>query len=256
MGAMALFDEKYGDTVRVVNMGYSIELCGGTHVDNTERIEGFALLGVESIGSGIYRIEGVAGKNFQEAVHVSAYNLRQELKALKEKESRMIEEAKIQGIVLNTSNLTENSVKLGYRYLLALRETIQAQKDHNKNLEKAWRNHKERLALSNLDHYMQEVDNQTLVTQVKGMEVDTLKQLVDALFNKMQGGLVFIASVLEDKVIFVCKQNIDQDAGKLVKLAATITQGNGGGRKDMAQAGGKDITQVDQALRQVKEAIA
>ena len=83
--------------------------------------------------------------------------------------------------------------------------------------------------------------------------MDALKQLVDALLNKMNSGIVFIASIIDGKVLFVCKNNINLNAGALVKKAAIITGGNGGGRPDMANAGGKDITKVDEALDAIKD---
>ena len=83
--------------------------------------------------------------------------------------------------------------------------------------------------------------------------MDALKHLVDALLNKLGSGIVFVASVVDDKLLFVCKNNIGLNAGLLVKKAAIITGGNGGGRPDMANAGGKDISKVDEAINAIKD---
>jgi len=94
------------------------------------------------------------------------------------------------------------------------------------------------------------------VTSTNHQSVDAIKDLVDRLVDKLENSLVFIANILEDKVIFICKSKIAAlNAGALVKEAAIMTKGNGGGRADFAQAGGKDISLVDSALIKVKEII-
>ena len=109
------------------------------------------------------------------------------------------------------------------------------------------------MALSNLSSYDKYICGNKLICKVEGISMDALKQLVDALLNKLGSGVVFIASIVDGKVLFVCKNNIGLNAGALVKKAAIITGGNGGGRPDMANAGGKDTTKVDEALDAIKE---
>ena len=108
-------------------------------------------------------------------------------------------------------------------------------------------------ALSSISEFDQYVVGNTLVCKVENYDNGVLKQLADALLNKLGKGVVFLANVVDGKIVFVCKQNDKFNAGSLVKLAAVITGGNGGGKPDIAQAGGKDVTKLDEALLAVKK---
>ncbi len=251
-GAEALFGEKYHDVVRVVNMEYSIEFCGGTHVKNTSDIKEFAVSGVESIGSGLFRITGVSGDNALEKLLNSLGNIKQEINTIIEKGNRIVEEAFKDGIELSFNYETKKYTKASYQIVIDTRKELEVLKEMVKNLEKDYRRKKQEKELNNLSIYDEYILDGKLICVVEDKDVDTIKALADALLNKMGKGLVFIASINDDKVVFVCKNNIGAHAGKLVKEAAMITGGNGGGRPDMASAGGKDITKVSEALNVVR----
>jgi alanyl-tRNA synthetase len=256
LGAEALFGEKYGDVVRVVDMGgYSKEFCGGTHAKNTKDIIDYAVVSVESIGSGIFRVTSVTGSNVYDLVLSHLKNLESEYNILKDKALKIVEAAKAENISLTfngTLNLTKDA---SYQIVLDYRKSLEVLKETVKELEKEYNRKKAQNALSNLSSYDKYISGNTLVTKVENINMDALKQLADALLNKMGNGIVFLASIIDNKLLFVCKNNIGLNSGALVKQAAIATGGNGGGRPDMATAGGKDITKVDEALDIVKKEI-
>lgn len=234
-GAMALFSEKYGDVVRVVSMGdYSIELCGGTHVNNTSSIGVFKILSEESIGSGVRRITGTT--------RMKAYeSFKQEEKLL----ANICGKLKITSIDSILSKLD------------SLADEISEMKLENSKLKAQLNQAKANDLLNNV-----EMINgiKCLIAKMEGADANALKAVVDKLRAENDSILVFLASVVDSKVVFVCGMTQDLvksklNAGALVKLAATTCLGNGGGRPDMAQAGGKDVSKVDEALELVKTSI-
>ena len=253
-GAMALFGEKYGDEVRVVTMGDSRELCAGTHVANTSDIKHFVISSVESIGSGIYRILAFTGENYMENLKESLVNIFDDLNAVMEKTNNLLNDYKTKGF---TSNVVENKDYnldvVGYEYIIELRKRVLCAKEYLKNLTKEYNELNNKNALSSISEFDQYVVGNTLVCKVENYDNGVLKQLADALLNKLGKGVVFLANVVDGKIVFVCKQNDKFNAGSLVKLAAVITGGNGGGKPDIAQAGGKDVTKLDEALLAVKK---
>ena len=253
-GAMALFDEKYGDQVRVVSMGNSKELCAGTHVRNTGDIKHFAIASVESIGSGIYRVLAYTGDSYMDSLKASLANIYDDLNAVVDKTNNLLLEYKEKGFTSNVVESKEYNLDVtGYEYIVELRKRVLCAKDYLKNLTKEYNELNSKNALSSVSDFDQYVVGNTLVCQVENYDNGVLKQLADALLNKLGKGVVFLANVTGDKIVFVCKQNDKYNAGNLVKLAAVITGGNGGGKPDIAQAGGKDVSKLAEALEAVKK---
>ncbi len=252
LGAMALFGEKYGSIVRVVDMECSLEFCGGTHVKNTSEINEFAILSYESIGSGTYRIVATTNNILKELENATE-TINNEINNISLKQDKIIKEAKNKNIILAKPNIIDDINIPSYKYVINKRNLLNNYKNETKILERNYQIELEKNALKDLKDFDKYIINNKLIARKDNIDVNILKQLADALLNKMGNGIVFLASVKEDKVYFVCKNNINLDSGSLVKKAAIITSGNGGGRKDMAQAGGKDITKVDLALEQIKE---
>ncbi|MCR5462367.1 MAG: alanine--tRNA ligase [bacterium] len=255
LGAEALFGEKYGEIVRVVDMTYSKEFCGGTHAKNTKDIIDYAITSVESIGSGIFRVSAVTGDNVYNLVLNHLKNLENEYNTLKEKALKLVDLAKAENIDLVFSDTLNLTKEASYKIVLDYRKSLEELKNEVKELEKEYNRKKAQNALSNLSSYDKFISGNTLITKVENINMDSLKQLVDALLNKMGSGVVFLASIIDNKLLFVCKNNIGLNSGNLVKQAAIATGGNGGGRPDMATAGGKDISKVDIALDIVKKEI-
>ncbi len=231
MGAMALFGEKYGEIVRVVKMGeYSIELCGGCHVPNTSAIGLFKLVTETGIGAGTRRIEAVTGeKAYQymsdqiQILNDAAHKLKANVKDVPEKIAALQKE--LREAHKEIESLT---AKLG---------NIEAKSLINK---------------------VKEVNGiQLLVSRVEINESNQLRTMLDELKQKIKSGVIVLGAVLDGKVQLIAGVTKDltgtYHAGKLIKEVAGICGGGGGGRPDMAQAGGKDPNRLSEALQYVEE---
>lgn len=233
-GAMALFGEKYGDKVRVVSMGdFSRELCGGTHVKNTRSITAFKILSETGVAAGVRRIEALTGN----AVFDYYKNLEQELnKAAKTaKTEPAILAKKIEGLLEEIKSLQSENEKL-----------------------------KNKLAKDSLGNVMEQVEEinniKLLAAKVSDVDMNGLRNLGDQLKEKLGDGVIVLASSVNGKVSLLSmatEQAIKQGAhaGNLIKEIAALVGGGGGGRPNMAQAGGKNPEGIDDAIRQVKETL-
>ena len=234
-GAMALFGEKYGDSVRVVCMGdFSRELCGGTHVANTSEIATFKIVSEAGVAAGVRRIEALTGDG------VFAY--------YKEAEKELAEAAKL--LKTTPAGILEK--------IAGLQNEIKALQSENESL-------KSKLAKDALGDVMDQVCEvngvKFLPAKVEGVDMNGLRDLGDQLREKIGEGVVLIASVTDGKVSLMAavtdgamKQGAH--AGNLIKGIAALVGGGGGGRPNMAQAGGKNPAGVDAALEKAKEVLA
>ena len=252
LDAMALFDDKYGDKVRVVKMGPSQEFCAGTHVSNTKDIVSFEIVSIESIGSGIFRCLATTGENAFELLKENLTNLFNELDTITKKANNIVENANKEGIKLVFNDDYNVTTEKGYAFVLDLKKHIAYVSNLVKNLDKEYNAKKSQNALSDLSSYETSIENDTLFIEEDGKDTNILKDLASALQNKYNLRVVFISSINQDKVSFVCKTNGTVNASNLVREAAIICDGRGGGKPDMAQAGGKDITKVNEAISHVK----
>ncbi|WP_062198812.1 alanine--tRNA ligase [Massilibacterium senegalense] len=232
MGAMALFGEKYGDIVRVVQVGeYSLELCGGCHVQNTAEIGMLKIVQETGIGAGTRRIEAVTGKE--------AY------KFMNEQMNILMDSA--QKLKTNTKDIPKRIDTL-------LDQMRQLQRE-NESLAQKLSN----VEAKQLTDQVKEIGGvPILAAQVNNVDMNGLRGMVDDLKVTLQSAVIVIASVQGEKVNISCgvtKDLIEKGfhAGKLVKEVATRCGGGGGGRPDMAQAGGKDPSKVKEALEFVYE---
>jgi alanyl-tRNA synthetase len=226
-GATALFSEKYGDTVRVVNMGgYSIELCGGTHLDNTAKVGPFRIESECSVASGVRRIEAVTGKVCLAEMDGYRQKVYDACKALKTKPNELGQ--KIEG------------------YL-----------DEIKNLKRAVETYKAREAAGQVDRFLFGARNvgglRVITATIPDAGAAELRQMGDTLRDKSGDVVAVLSSVNEDKITFLAVCGKDAvakgvKAGDLVKLVCTCCGGSGGGKPDSAMGGGKDATKVDDAL--------
>ena len=226
-GAMALFGEKYGDQVRVLTMGggFSVELCGGTHVKRTGDIGLFKIISEGGVAAGVRRIEAVTGE--------------QALAYLNGAEEQLKEAAAL--VKGSRENLLD---KLG------------AMLERNRQLEKELEQLKAKAAsATGNDLASAAVDVKgvkTLAARVDGLDGKALLALVDQLKNKLASGVILLGGVQDEKVVLVA--GVTQDltgrlkAGELMKQAAAVVGGKGGGRPDMAQGGGSDAARLEEAL--------
>ena len=234
MGAMALFGEKYGKIVRVVNVpGYSMELCGGVHVSNTSHIGLFKILSESSVGAGVRRIEAVTGRG------ALAYTL--ELEDLIGEAS-----AAVKG---RPNNLVTR--------INALQEDLRAEKHRADEMEKKL----VAVQAASVTADAKEVKGVPFLAQeVKVQDVDALRKMGDTLRDKTGGVVVLAAPMSADKVnilVMASKEAVQKGihAGKIAKGVAQAMGGNGGGRPDMAQAGGKDASKVQAGLAKALELV-
>ncbi|MES5956881.1 alanine--tRNA ligase [Bacillus fungorum] len=232
MGAMALFGEKYGDVVRVVQVGdYSLELCGGCHVDNTASIGIFKIVAESGIGAGTRRIEAVTGKSAYELMNDQVGLLKEAAGKMKTNPKDIL--TRVDGLFAEVKQLQKENESLAAKL---------------SNIE-----------AGNLTDSVITVDGvNVLAAKVNVADMNNLRTMMDDLKNKLESAVVVLASVNDDKVNIlagVTKDLISQGyhAGKLVKEVASRCGGGGGGRPDMAQAGGKNPAQVEEALAFVQE---
>jgi alanyl-tRNA synthetase len=233
-GAEALFNEKYGDSVRVVMMGdYSKELCGGTHVEQTGRIGLFKITSEGSVGSGLRRIEAITGSyaldyfNRLEKGFLSAAGMMK---------------VKPDGLTLK------------------IRQLNSSLKEKDKEIERL----KADLLRGEQKNLADLADNingtAVLVEKVTSGDVNELRQSAEKLKDQLGSAVVLLAAPVNDKIAIVCfvsKNLLDKGlhAGRLVETTAKITGGGGGGRADMAQAGGKNTEKLPEALNEIRQII-
>lgn len=252
LGAIAEFGEKYDDLVRVINMGYTIDLCGGTHVSNTSDIHSFAIASIESKGSGIYRISGHANQSI-EHIKDQFIGIHKEMDKLILKGQNIVKDAKEKGIDLYFDFKKNEQIIGSYQDIINKREEFARLGDLVRELDKEYKELLKEATLSNLDELLKQKEGNVLIVQVNDVDKNSIKPLADNLMDHLPNGFVFIANVAGDKITFIAKSANKLHAGNIVKEAAMITGGNGGGRKDMAQAGGRDISKLEEALNKVRE---
>ena len=234
-GAMALFDEKYGESVRVVSMGeFSKELCGGTHVKNTAEIKNFKILSEAGVAAGVRRIEALTG----DAVIAYYKKIEEELN----KAAALLK--------TNTPNVLEK--------IIALQAELKASLSECESL-------KSKMAKDALGDVMDKVLDikgvKLLASKMEGVDMNGLRELGDQLKEKLGDGVVVLASVVDGKVNLMATATdaaikAGAHAGNLIKGIAALVGGGGGGRPNMAQAGGKNPAGIDAALAKAAEVLS
>ena len=234
MGVVGLFEDKYKDEVRVLKIGdYSKELCGGTHVFNTANIGMFKIVSESSIASGVRRIEAITGEAVYDYLNQMEEEIDEITNLLKANKNNLLDKVK---------TLTEDI------------------KDKEKEIESL----KGKMASSIADEILAskvEIEGISLIAEkADNLDMNDLRNLGDEIKNRLGTGVVVLGSVQNNKLSFVAMVTKDLTnkgihAGNIIKEVAGKTGGGGGGRPDMAQAGGKDITKIDEALSMAPELI-
>lgn len=261
-GAMALFEDKYGDIVRVVTMGNSIELCGGTHVKNTKELERFAIISVENKGADTFRIEATTDTNIERMLFEAIKPYNEEMMKLLEKAKKIVTEAEEVGIALNFNFDINNDAPHSYKDIVQNKEEIENLKLGVKNLEKEYMTKKAEKSVSNIDAFIdskEEVNGMNIIIAItENYEVPVLKQVVDAISNKVPNSFVLLANVGSNNANFICKSTISNDninCGSIIKDLAIKCSGNGGGNKNYAQGGGTKTDDIPMLLAEIKEKV-
>ncbi|MEA1961870.1 MAG: alanine--tRNA ligase [Bacillota bacterium] len=234
MGATALFGEKYGDEVRIVEMpDYSMELCGGAHVDNTGTIGLFKIISEGSVGSGLRRIEALTGRHALSYLNQCENTLKQAAQTLR-----------------------TTPDDLPHR-LDALNKIL---KEKEKEIEQL----KAQIAKASSEDVLKQAYTyngaQLLFAKVDGTDANQLRQNAEMLKDKLGSAVVVMGAPVGEKVALVCfvsKDLVERGvhAGKTISVAARVAGGGGGGRPDMAQAGGKDLEKIGEALDAARELV-
>ena len=232
MGAIGLFEDKYKEVVRVVSFGgWSIELCGGTHVKNVSEIQMFKITSESSVAAGVRRIEAITGRSVYEY--------------LKKTENQIDE--------------VSNILKCKKPELVSKVESVN---EEIKSLEKELKELKSQIALNSLDSFIAEkkdIDGISFIAKkVEFENQNDLRDLIDKLRDKLGTSVIVFANVYHEKLTFTVGVSKDLNArkinaGNIVKEVAKLVGGNGGGRPDIASAGGKDLSKVDFALEKAEE---
>ena len=232
-GAMALFGEKYGDRVRVIRIGdFSTELCGGTHLEATGQIGLFKVVSEGAVASGVRRVEAVTGD-------AALRHVGREEQALRE------------------------SAGLLKIPPLELPRRLQKLLEEQKQLEKQLQQLEARLAKGRAQELAASArviaGVPVLAARLDGLDAEGLRSVVDTLRERMSSGVILLGSATDGKVTFVASVSKDLTkrfpAGKLVQEVAPIVGGKGGGRPDLAQGGGTDVSRLDEALARVPDLI-
>ncbi len=232
LGAMAIFGEKYGDIVRVVNMGdYSIEFCGGTHLDNTGKIGSFKIINEFGVASGVRRIEAVTGSNVVKYLDGKNAIIDELANVLKSNENDIVRRA----------------------------QQIVSEKKELENTIKAFKSDEISGSVDAVIASAELVGDIKLITKrFDDTDIDQLRKLSDAVKEKCDSVVMIFAAVNGEKLSFIASISDDlvgkgYHAGKLIKEVASVAGGSGGGKANMAQAGAKDASKIDAAFAKAKE---
>ena len=233
-GAMALFGEKYGEKVRVVKMGdFSVELCGGTHVASTGSISYFKIISESGVAAGVRRIEALTGEGLMQHYAQVEKNLDDAAKAAKTEPEKLVKK------------------------ILSLQDELKAAQSENEKLKAKLANE----AVGDVDSQIQEVKGvKVLAMQVPDVDMNGLRNLGDQMKEKLGEGVVVLASDKDGKVSLLAMATDEAmkkgaHAGNLIKAIASIVGGGGGGRPNMAQAGGKNAAAIPDAIKEVAKVL-
>lgn len=234
LGATAQFGEKYGDVVRVVSMGdYSVEFCGGTHLTNTSQAGLFKLLSESGVAAGVRRIEGVTGQGVADYIKEKDLLIAETSKALKSNEHDLLQKA----------DSLMNELKEVHKHI----EMMKAHAAQN--------------AAKDMLASVKKVGEIELVMgQLDGESADNLKTMADTIKDKLEKGVIVLASNTDDKITFVAMASkaavkLGVHCGNIIKNITSICGGRGGGKPDMAQGGGKEASKIDDALAAVDDIV-
>ena len=260
LNAVMLFSEKYDDIVRVVNIGDSIELCGGTHIEDLNLIKRIAIKSIENKGANLYRISGTCDDFIEKELFYSIEPYNEEMIKLLKKAENILSEAKKINVELKFNIKIDNSKPTSYKDVVFNKNEAIMTRNKVKELEKEYVSKKEQKILSNLDVFNNEIkscnDIEYMILKLENYDNRLLKPIIDALLEKLNNGVVFISNINDNNVNYLMKSKIeDIDCNLIVKDISIKTSGNGGGNKYFAQGGGTNISNLDIYLEEIDNII-
>ncbi len=240
MGAMALFSDKYKDVVRVVKIGPSVELCGGTHIRSTSDIKKFAILGVESKGANLYRLEATTNENVEKLIGKACLQFTNEINRELAKAQDILYEAKKSGIKLEFNIQNEKLSEDSYNAIITYKRGLDRIQSEVKKLEKKYQEEKSKLFSSNIDSYLNDKTTingvESVITKLDNADMSSLKDLIDKIANSLKDGFVFLINVNGSNMNLLCKSsNSNVSSGNIMKSVTTNFNGKGGGSPTFAQ---------------------
>ncbi len=231
-GAIAIFEEKYGDQVRVVSFGPSVELCGGTHAKATGDIGSFRIVSQSAIGAGVRRVEAQTGRGVIEQARADARALREAARLLRSAPGEVAER---------------------------VRRLLERQRELEREIEKTRRELRSGGATDPMQHVQERAGVKVLASEVAGASPKELRMMVDELKQRLGSGIVLLLSTQDGKVALALGVTKDLTgrfkAGELIKPVAEALGGSGGGRPDFAQAGGTRVDAVPEAIERFHRAV-
>jgi len=274
-GAIALFGEKYGDQVRIVSIsGYSKEFCGGTHVDNTHDIKVFKIITETSIASGVRRIEALTDISAEDWLREDAARLivlyNEARDGLGENGEAIAYHREIENMISECENLKKQESNISWKELKDYTYTIKPEiEDGIEYFSKLKKRVQKKQKANNINEIEQSLDDmireaqihdkiRMIVEELQNADMNILRKTADMIKKRSTSTFIALGSASQDKANIIVTFTDDikargVDATMIIKEAAKVVNGSGGGRKDFAQAGGKDVSRVKDALKKAEE---
>ncbi len=259
LGAMALFTEKYGDIVRVVKIGKSIELCGGTHIGSSKDIKRFAIVSYESKGANTYRIEAVTNDFINKALFEVIKPYNDEMVKLLMHAKEVLNEADEDGIKLDFDVDIDNSKPTGYKDIVYNQNELKYVEDEVSALDKEFFKLREEKVLSDLSKYENKIEKRNnykyLVYESEKMDNELIKVILDNLINNDNLVLGLFVNKNEKGANLIMRTDGKINAGLLIKKLSTFMGAGGGGSETFASGGAKDLNKIEDAIKIVESEI-
>ena len=255
---MALFSDKYQDKVRLVTIGDSKELCGGTHVKNTKDIKKFAIISFENKGSNTYRITGATKNGIENALLQIAKPYNDNIMKNSMKAGNIVLQAKKDNIKLKFISKYNNEIKpMSYKEIVELKEIDKKISENVKELEKTYQKLLSEQASKNISSYEEKIEHgkkyNYLLLKTDNQDTNALKNIMDTLANKYENIFILIANIKDNIPTFIARSNTDINASDMIKLIANKSDGNGGGSLKFAMGSGKTTKYIDKVFDVIKK---
>ncbi len=258
-GATAIFEDKYDKIVRVVKIGESNELCGGTHVDNSAFIEKFAIVDFQTKGNNTYRIEATTRDNIPREVYNFSETLNDSIEKQTTKINRILEEANENNIELNYNEKLFNEKMDSYAAILELSKHLAYLKEQTMNIEKEYKQKLIQKKLEDLSEYENQIieknNKKYLFVKTENETSEVIKEIIQNIANKHSDIFIFWTNASNQNINFFARSNTDISAGEIIKKAAELIDGKGGGSPTFAQGGGTNTSSIDEIIETIKEIV-